>query len=467
MSKVTSALLIGGVPLCALLVTNMAAGQTAPAAETSTAPAESSSAAAPTPTPPPPPPPVLAPAPAPVAPAGPPPPPSVVEEKSAAPNKPEEPKKKEEHWYDRLKIRGYTQVRYNRILHSGNDYVNEQGDKSIGDNGGFFIRRGRIIIQGDVHEHVSVYLQPDVANVLSETMTHAIALRDWYADVFMDKSKEFRFRIGQSKVPYGFENMQSSSNRLPFDRSDPLNSALSNERDLGAFFYWAPKEIRHRFKELVDSGLKGSGDYGLFGLGVYNGQTANRQEKNDNKHVVGRITYPFLFGSQFVEVSLQGYMGYYVVTRSRNADNTFKYASETGNDSFKDYRAAASLVIYPQPLGFQAEYNIGIGPQLDPVEKIIKQKNLHGGYAMVMWKFGQTAVGDIIPYVRAWNYEGGKKHETDAVGYSIKEIEAGIEWLPWKAFEITAAFDYGERTNPKTFKQVTGHLVRLQAQFNY
>jgi hypothetical protein len=51
-----------------------------------------------------------------------------------------------------------------------------------------------------------------------------------------DTKKEFRVRVGQSKVPF-FENLQSSQNRLTLDRNDALNSAVANERDL-AFFYW-------------------------------------------------------------------------------------------------------------------------------------------------------------------------------------------------------------------------------------
>ena len=82
----------------------------------------------------------------------------------------------------------------------------------------------------------------------------------------LDSKKEFRFRVGQSKVTYGFENMQSSQNRLSFDRVDALNS------------YWASVAVRERFAYLVKSGLKGSGNYGIFGLGVYNGQTVNRAE---------------------------------------------------------------------------------------------------------------------------------------------------------------------------------------------
>lgn len=368
---------------------------------------------------------------------------------------PAPPIKKEEHWYEKIKIRGYSQIRYNRLFASNNDYINDQGDKSIGDNGGFFIRRGRVILYGDVHEHVYIYLQPDFANSLSDSMMHAVAIRDWYADVSLDKKKEFRFRIGQSKIPYGFENMQSSQNRLPLDRSDPINSAASNERDLGVFFYWAPQHIRARFKELVDSGLKGSGDYGVLGWGIYNGQTANRKELNDNKHVVARVTYPFKFGKQFVEASLQGYAGMTSIDR----DPKF---GVVGNDTFRDIRAAGTLVIYPQPFGFQIEYNIGIGPELDPSAKLIKEQKLYGGYAMMMYK-----LGDFMPYVRVVGYEGGKKFEKNAPNYSIRDLEAGVEWLPWKNFELTTAFAYGNRTNPRTHTQETGYLLRLQAQFNY
>jgi phosphate-selective porin len=36
-------------------------------------------------------------------------------------------------------------------------------------------------------------------------------------------TKKFRLRVGQSKVPFGFENLQSSQNRLTLDRNDALN----------------------------------------------------------------------------------------------------------------------------------------------------------------------------------------------------------------------------------------------------
>lgn len=104
-----------------------------------------------------------------------------------------------------------------------------------GETRAVFIRRMRLIFYGQIHKQVYFYVQPDLASSVSTTSLHFAQIRDAYFDVGVDKENEFRFRIGQSKVPFGFENMQSSQNRLPLDRADALNSAVSNERDLGCF----------------------------------------------------------------------------------------------------------------------------------------------------------------------------------------------------------------------------------------
>ncbi len=113
---------------------------------------------------------------------------------------------KKAHWSDKITIRGYTQVRNNRLFESNSDLVSEQGDKSIGNKQGFFIRRMRIIFFGQLSDNVYFYIQPDFASSASSTSLHFGQLRDAYFDVSLDKKHEFRFRIGQSKVPYGFEN---------------------------------------------------------------------------------------------------------------------------------------------------------------------------------------------------------------------------------------------------------------------
>ena len=217
-------------------------------------------------------------------------------------------------WFQNFNIRGYAQVRYNRLLETNPDLKCEQCDRSWGENGGFFLRRMRIIFSGQISKQVYFYIQPDFASAPSSSSLNFAQLRDAYFDIGVDKDNEFRFRIGQSKVPYGFENLQSSQNRLPLDRNDGINSALSNERDIGVFFYWAPKEVRQRFSMLVRDGFKGSGDYGVFAFGAYNGQTPNRPDLNDELHIVARISYPFVIGSQIIEPGIQAYTGQFVMS---------------------------------------------------------------------------------------------------------------------------------------------------------
>lgn len=368
-------------------------------------------------------------------------------------------------WYESISIRGYTQVRYNRLLETNEDLGCEQCDKSWGKNGGFFIRRMRVILYGQIAKQVYFYIQPDFASSPSSDRLHFGQLRDAYFDVGIDKENEFRFRIGQSKVPFGFENMQSSQNRLPLDRNDALNSAVSNERDLGVFFYWAPQKARNLFAELVKSGLKGSGDYGLFGIGVYNGQTANNVELNNEPHLATRFAYPFKYKKQIIEASIQGYTGKYVVPKA-NLSTGVKHIS---NLNYLDQRVAASFIIYPQPFGIQAEYNVGKGPEFNTKTDSIEVQNLKGGYITLSYQlhFNNQL---LIPFTRAQYYEGGKKHELDARSYTVKEVEIGLEWQPVKQFELVAMYTISQRRY-EDFKQQNnfqkGNLVRLQAQLNF
>jgi hypothetical protein len=366
-------------------------------------------------------------------------------------------------WFKKISLRGYAQIRYNKLMETNPDLGCEQCDKSWGGDNGFFFRRIRLIVFGQVHERVYVYIQPDFASSPSSGSMNFAQIRDAYFDVSLDKKSRWRLRFGQSKVPYGFENLQSSQNRIPLDRNDALNSAVSNERDIGVFAYWAPVAIRERFSYLVNSGLKGSGDYGVVGFGVYNGQTANRGEGNGETHIVGRVSYPFKFGEQYIEPGIQGYTGKSVV-----GSVTDGVSGVNPDFEYRDRRVAASLIVYPQPFGLMAEYNVGTGPEYNPASNSIQQKNLKGGYIAASW---MTRINDqvLIPFVRHHYYNGGKKHELDARRYRVQEWEVGAEWQPFKAFEVVAMYTissrrYEDAARPANIQE--GSLVRLQFQVN-
>lgn len=397
-------------------------------------------------------------------------------------DKKDEKKKEEKKWYDKISIRGYTQLRYSGLpsFDSNSDLTNAQGDRSIGKTDGFFIRRARVILFGDVHEHLAIYLQPDF-NSSAGTQAGVPVLRDWYADVFLDKHKEFRFRVGQSKVPYGFENMQSSQNRLPLDRNDATNSAVRDERDIGAFFYWTPPKYRALFKRLVDDNLKGSGDYGIVGFGVYNGQTANQPADEGQPHVVGKVSLPIELGTQLIEVGLAGYYGKYTVSLTQpTMGRRFAVEGATSDrpiPSLTDARLNATFILYPQPLGIAAEYNVGYGPQQgESTPTRIDSAFLHGGYAQVFYQLGKVGgMKSFIPFVRGTYYNGGKKFFANAPRYEVKELELGVEAQIFKALELVLAYDVVRRTSdtvaaagtPTDDRGEYGHVTRLQLQFNY
>lgn len=400
-----------------------------------------------------------------------------------------------ERWYEKISIRGYTQFRYN--FTPNNDRLdNTLGDRSIVKNNEFFMRRARLIVSGQPHDRVFIYLQSEFAGLVDNSEGTTV-LRDAYADLFLTESKEWRIRAGISKVPFSFENLQSSQNRLAFDRTDPMNSAFPGERNLGIFLYYTPTVVRERFRRLVDSGLKGSGDYGMFGIGVFNGQAPNKRDANKNKHIVFHSSYPLEFSNgQIVEFGMDAYTGQVVVSTApvvptdptlTNGNPELPLLTNGGN--YIDERVAWHVVVFPQPFGFQAEYNIGRGPQLNADRTEVELGSLRGGYVQLYYNYKcDTYCQNIFPYVRMQEYFGGRKLEDNAPRYSVRETELGLEYQFNRALEFTVAYSWSQRTSSDSsfspaactntvainisctqtpYQLQTGNLVRFQLQWSF
>ena len=381
-------------------------------------------------------------------------------------------------WHERLQLRGYTQFRLNEIISGdatappGISRLRSVQDAGINDRNNFSFRRIRLVIQGDLGDDVSVYLQPDFASAVNnqsvgERREGYLQLRDAYADWSFGANKEWKLRFGQSKVPFGWENMQSSGSRVPLDRSDGINSAVPGERDLGIVGYYTPLRVKRVWKRLADDGQKLFGNYGAFALAAMNGQGTNRTETNNDLMKVAMVTWPFeldglgsAFQGQVLELGASGML------------NQFQPELRSGGvspTSFDDNRVVVHAILYPQPFGIQAEWNWGRGPEFDTDTQTIEEKSLTGGYIQAMYRVRHSPLGAFIPFGRWQHYRGGWKAALNAPRLETDEFEFGVEFQPIQPLELTLTYSHMKRreADERRTGQAEGDLIRAQLQWNY
>lgn len=373
-------------------------------------------------------------------------------------------------WYERLSVRGYTQFRRAEVFSARGAVLEVPADRSVQPNESFGIRRGRFVISGDLADHLSLYAQMDFSGSAG-TGDFVLQTRDLYGDVWLDRNKTFRVRLGQSKVPFGWVNLQSSQNRAPLERPDALNTAVEGERDLGATLMWGSTTAKQRFRDLTAQGLKGSGDYGVVALGVYSGQGLNRPDQNADVHAVARVSYPFkTAGGRFVELGAQAYVGHFVTTTQPITSGGATFTPTQPADGILDQRVALTAVVYPQPLGFETEWTIGQGPQLSDDLRSIRSRRLQGGYVQANYRVRRGAA-TWFPFVR-WNYyDGSRKFGRNAPRDEVNEMDFGVELARWAEVELTGIYTRTlRRTRTSTFPfDLTrdANRVAFQVQWNY
>jgi hypothetical protein len=353
-------------------------------------------------------------------------------------------------WYERITMFGYGMFRYNN---TSNADLRTYHDASVGSaNGGaqpgFFFRRIRWVVTGQVSDHVSFFIQPDLASNVSGN-THVLSMRDAYGDWNFDKEKEYRLRVGLQRVPCSFDNWQASRVRMAIDRADATNSCANSERDMGVSFMWTPKIAQQRYKQMLDY-MYGPGDYGVFHIQVYNGQGLNAAELNNDKHVGMRLSWPWeLPGGRLMETGINVMRGQFSVNRGTPAAGTAIWSNfDSGHVSGKylDERLNFYLYYPPQPWGFIAEYSVGRGPKRSATG-VIEESSLYGGYVQghYQWKYSDVGLANL--YTRYQEYYGGLKFQAGAPDDRMKEWETGIAWQPDPQWEFTVAYTFTQRLN--------------------
>lgn len=379
-------------------------------------------------------------------------------------------------WYEKLMLRGYSQLRLNEIVSgdatapAGVSRLRSIGDANLTSPNNFSFRRIRLILQGDISDNVSLYLQPDFATAVSNQAANERRegfgqLRDAYVDWFPTADRSLRLRFGQSKVPFGWENLQSSSARLALDRTDGINTAVPTERDLGVVAYYTPAHVQAIWSRLSAQGQKLFGNYGAFGLALYNGQGTNRAETNDSLMFVAMATWPFALDG----LGLDGQVLEVGGAILRNRVQPELRSGGVNATPIADNRVGVHAMLYPQPIGFQAEWNWGTGPEWDPVSRSIQAKPLTGGYVQAMARVERSPLGPFMPFARWQHYRGGFKAGLNAPRLETDELELGIEFQPTPPLELTLSYGHARRreADERRSGQAQGELLRAQLQWNY
>lgn len=359
-------------------------------------------------------------------------------------------------WYERFTVCGYTQLRY--------EQVHSLDVPSEWKSNGFSIRRGRLVLSGFITSNVFMYIQPDFAASSGNTL-NLLQLRDAYFDVFLDSLHAYRMRVGLSKVPFGYESMQSSSLRPPMERAEVGDAAsLPGQRDLGVFAMWAPPTARAIYARLTHDGFKGSGDYGCISIGIYNGQGLNRPKLNHTPYWSARATYPIELGDMVIEPALQAFTGRFTPQTSSTV--------QAESNALRDERYAATLAISPAPIGVLAEYFWGTAPRYVPPSNggggYVRSGRIEGGYVTL---YARTSVMGyrIVPFARWQTLHGGIKSQTDAPMTDLGQWEAGAEWHVSSALKLTAEYMHTQRqTLASSGSQHTrSESIWLQLQVSY
>ena len=375
-------------------------------------------------------------------------------------------------WYETLKIDGYTQVRQTEQLNDAAKLIGGlPADRSVDPVQSIVVRRARFKITGDIGR-VSLYTQFDLAASVDSGTSRNFGLqtRDIYADIALDEDREHRIRVGVSKVPYGWVNLQSSQNRLAIERPEALNSAVEGERDQGVYYMYADKASRALFKKHNADGFKGSGDYAVFAAGFFGGTGLNKADNNGEVHSLVRFTYPWVSASgQMYEAGIGGYAGRFKVTPAAVGGVTPTADARQLSDGFKDRRASAHFIMFPQPWGIEAEWTSGQGPQLNDTGTRIGECHLEGGYVQASYRYQYGEGSELIPFVR-WNYyDGARKFGTNAHKMVVNDLDIGFEWQWRPEVELSMMYSLtGERTNAAGTAIVKdARRLAIQLQFNY
>ncbi len=273
-------------------------------------------------------------------------------------------------WFERLSLRGYTQLRVNEFL-SGDDTapagrarLRSVHDGGISDRNNFTFRRVRVVLQGDIHERLFLYIQPDFAvNVSNQS----------------GASRAETSRSCETLSPTCTSTTSAARSCGSASRKSPTAGKTCNRRRTASPSTGRTRSTA-RSRASAISASRPTTRRGMYSASGTASPRAGRScsaitapsasasitarpstgsSRNKDLMVAGMATWPFeldalgpIFAGQVVEVGASAY---------RNRFQPEIRAGGVSPVAFDDRRVGLHAILYPQPFGLQAEWNWGRG----------------------------------------------------------------------------------------------------------
>lgn len=200
----------------------------------------------------------------------------------------------------RLQIGGYGQIRVTNVGNSAGDRTAPH------DNFDFQLARFRPRLTYYMDPHWQADLQVNV-NTRGATAT-SFQARDAYIEYHNGKNNQYALRLGQQKVPFGFETFVEGDEQRPaLERARYHDVLAPDQRDPGLGILWNPRRL-----PVTQALFRGP----LVAVGVFNGSGTNRQDNDESKNLIAAARYPL---GQHHTLGISGISG----TFSRAPGQTF------------------------------------------------------------------------------------------------------------------------------------------------
>ncbi len=306
-----------------------------------------------------------------------------------------------------LQWRGWSQIRAIDQLDGGDDDLQ--------------LTRARLIGEKWLDDHTRIFIHANESWVDEEWSFSWI---DAYVGVRWDE--RWRSNIGLAHVPFGFDNIQPTFARVPLQQSMLASRTMPGKRDVGVYVSYSSPEASRRFAELLNA-YHGSGNHGLFALGIYGGMGRTDNPEDGTAHLSLRAAVPLTAGGETIgEAGTSFFTGKYA-TRSAAGDRV----------RIEDEQWGAHLFLAPRPFGLQAEYLTGTMPGLAATGETMARSN-DGWYAMGLWE----AKEGVTVFLRAQEFDGWvKRRDAQPAPFDYDARTLGVRWDATADTAVTLEYD--------------------------